>query len=141
MSDTELVNGLRHMADDHPCCEATILRAIDKLQQLERENTTLRDTMTRLHSECDIEARKAVAAERNNAALRNEIARLNNQTMWVCSCGGTDCAGQKENAALRADRDRLDSGTIVLPVRGEPVIFVGTDLRAAIDAGMRKAQA
>lgn len=61
---------------------------------------------------------------------------------------------QRENAALRAaleaemkyqrdlrhDRDRLDSGTIVLPVRGEPVCFVGTDLRAAIDAGMRKAQ-
>lgn len=78
--------------------------------------------------------------ERENAALRNEIVRLNNQTMWVCSCGGTDCAGQKENAALRADRDRLDSGTIVLPVRGEPVCFVGTDLRAAIDAGIRKAQ-
>lgn len=41
--------------------------------------------------------------ERENAALRNEIVRLNNQTMWVCSCGGTDCAGRKENAALRAD--------------------------------------
>lgn len=91
---------------------------------------------------------------RENAALRNEVVRLNNQTMWVCSCGGTDCAGQKENAALRAaleaemkyqrdlrhDRDRLDSGTIVLPVRGEPVCFVGTDLRAAIDAAIRKAQ-
>lgn len=78
--------------------------------------------------------------ERENAALRNEVARLNNQTNWVCSCGGTDCAGQRENTALREDRDRLDSGTIVLPVRGEPVCFVGTDLRAAIDAGMRKAQ-
>lgn len=29
--------------------------------------------------------------------LRNEIARLNNQTNWVCSCGGTDTKGQKEN--------------------------------------------
>lgn len=38
--------------------------------------------------------------ERENAALRNEIARLNGQTMWVCSCGGTDCAGRKENAEL-----------------------------------------
>ena len=47
---------------------------------------------------------------------------------------------RRENAALRADRDRLDSGTIVLPVRGEPVCFVGTDLRAAIDAAIRKAQ-
>lgn len=33
--------------------------------------------------------------------LRNEVARLNGQTMWVCTCGGTDCAGRKENAALR----------------------------------------
>lgn len=29
--------------------------------------------------------------------LRNEIARLNNQTNWVCTCGGTDTKGQKEN--------------------------------------------
>lgn len=113
---------------------------LEKLEGLYRENVTLRDTVTRLHLDCDLEARKAVAAERNNAALRNEIARLSNQTMWICSCGGTDCAGQKENAALRADRDRLDSGMIVLPVRGEPVCFVGTDLRSAIDAGIRKAQ-
>lgn len=48
MSDTELVNGLRHMADDHPCCEATILHAIDKLQQLERENAALRADKKRL---------------------------------------------------------------------------------------------
>ena len=41
--------------------------------------------------------------ERENTALRNEIARLNNQTNWVCKCGGTDCEGQKENAALRED--------------------------------------
>ena len=38
--------------------------------------------------------------------LRNEIARLNGQTNWVCSCGGTDCEGQKENADLH---DTLDA--------------------------------
>ena len=38
--------------------------------------------------------------------LRNEIARLKNQTNWVCKCGGTDCEGQKENADLR---DTLDA--------------------------------
>jgi hypothetical protein len=38
--------------------------------------------------------------------LRNEIARLKGQTNWVCSCGGTDCEGQKENAVLR---DTLDA--------------------------------
>ena len=30
-------------------------------------------------------------------ALRNEIARLNGQTNWVCKCGGTDVKGQREN--------------------------------------------
>ena len=45
--------------------------------------------------------RRLVDLERENAELRNEIARLNNQTNWVCKCGGTDCEGQKENAALR----------------------------------------
>lgn len=33
--------------------------------------------------------------------LRNEIARLNSQTNWVCKCGGTDTKGQKENEWLR----------------------------------------
>ena len=49
--------------------------------------------------------------ERENAARRNEIARLNGQTMWICSCGGTDCAGKKDNAALRkalGDADELE---------------------------------
>jgi hypothetical protein len=44
--------------------------------------------------------------ERANAALRNELASLKHQTQWECSCGGTDCEGQKENAALRADAER-----------------------------------
>ena len=52
MSDTELVNGLRHMADDHPCCEATILHAIDKLQQLERENAALREERVLWEAKC-----------------------------------------------------------------------------------------
>lgn len=41
--------------------------------------------------------------------LRNEIARLKNQTNWVCKCGGTDCEGQRENAALRAEVDQWAS--------------------------------
>lgn len=39
--------------------------------------------------------------EAENAKLRNELARVNGQTMWICTCGGTDCAGLKENAELR----------------------------------------
>jgi hypothetical protein len=44
--------------------------------------------------------------ERENVALRNELASLKHQTQWECSCGGTDCEGMKENAALRADAER-----------------------------------
>ena len=39
--------------------------------------------------------------------LRNEIARLKNQTNWVCQCGGTDCKGQRENAELNATLDAV----------------------------------
>jgi hypothetical protein len=39
--------------------------------------------------------------------LRNEIARLKGQTNWVCSCGGTDCKGQQENADLRGTLDAV----------------------------------
>lgn len=39
--------------------------------------------------------------------LRNEIARLKNQTNWVCKCGGTDCEGQRENADLRNTLDAV----------------------------------
>jgi len=45
--------------------------------------------------------------ERELAAARAEIARLNGQTRWQCACGGTDCAGQKENETLRAEVSQL----------------------------------
>lgn len=101
--------------------------------------------------------------ERENAELRNKLAGLENQSQWQCSCGGTDCEGLKENAALRkalyaqadyqrelrADRDRLDW----LEVHGEPVTYeeaphelvwcvIGErgqrSIRAAIDAARTK---
>ena len=43
--------------------------------------------------------------ERDNADLRAKLARLDGLTNWVCSCGGTDCKGQEENAALRNEVD------------------------------------
>lgn len=51
---------------------------------------------------------KTQQLQRNNAELRNELASLKHQTQWECSCGGTDCEGQKENAALRNDKEILD---------------------------------
>ena len=46
----------------------------------------------------------------------------------------------RENAALRADKERLDSGTILLTVDGERVHHIGVDLRAAIDAARKEIQ-
>ena len=93
--------------------------------------------------------------ERENTELRNEIARLNSQTNWVCKCGGTDCEGQKENAALRADKERLldilqrwqrmaDEWYAEADQYGfgEPNITAGmiNDTRAAIDAVSKEEQ-
>jgi len=38
----EMVNGLKHMADDHLCCRATVLDAIELLNGLKRERDQLR---------------------------------------------------------------------------------------------------
>lgn len=90
--------------------------------------------------------RHARKLERENAELRNEIARLNNQTNWVCKCGGTDCEGQKENAALREDKERLDwlEQLYEWPTHhdGEWHCFAGTfkTFRDAIDAERKGAQ-
>jgi hypothetical protein len=88
--------------------------------------------------------------ERENTQLRNEIARLNSQTNWVCKCGGTDCEGQKENAALREDKERLDwlgktkcayfhEGPFVWRIN-EDETTDGDTIRAAIDAARKEAQ-
>ena len=93
-----------------------LLEYEDKIRTLKNENAELKKQVDSLvanlaaaHEDRNEEAKSVFVAKqveipellRENAALRNEIVRLNNQTMWVCSCGGTDCAGRKENAALR----------------------------------------
>ena len=67
-------------------------------------------------------------------------------TTWQWAKANPDAAARRirelarENAALRADKERLDSGTILLIVRGERVHHVGVNLRAAIDAARKEAQ-
>ena len=64
---SDLMNGLRHMADDHPCCRETLRLTIDTIEELERENAALRkqladvsrvrysleDSLTRAHNEAE----------------------------------------------------------------------------------------
>lgn len=67
---------------------------LQKVQQLERENAALREKAERYRL-------VTLRQDADNTALCNKLAALENQTQWECSCGGTDCEGQKENAALR----------------------------------------
>jgi hypothetical protein len=45
MTTDELINGLKHMADDHPCCRLAIAVTIDRLSELERENEELKQRL------------------------------------------------------------------------------------------------
>ncbi len=78
------------------------------VDRLERENAALRrDVYQCPPSENGCEgltwAEAFAVIERDNAELHNKLAALQHQSQWQCSCGGTDCEGQKENAELRGD--------------------------------------
>ncbi len=66
----------------------------DFARELERENAALREKAERYRL-------VTLRQDADNTALCNKLAALENQTQWECSCGGTDCEGMKENAALR----------------------------------------
>lgn len=55
---------------------------------------------------CEDAKSEALLLMKENEQLRNELAKLNGGTRWQCKCGGTDCAGQRENAELRAALER-----------------------------------
>jgi DNA-directed RNA polymerase subunit RPC12/RpoP len=41
MTTEDLINGLKHTADDHPCCRGTMEAATATIKGLERENARL----------------------------------------------------------------------------------------------------
>jgi len=59
------------------------------------------DTPTNWEDAYRVQTERVEELRRENAALRNKLAGLENQSQWQCSCGGTDCEGLLENAALR----------------------------------------
>ena len=120
------------------------------VEALQRENAALREENRKAHDMACEDAVERYRLNGENAALRNKLAALENQTQWKCSCGGTDCEGQKENAALRKSRERLvRTASEVLEAfvlhkkveTGHPCpenMCICIDLRAAIDAARAK---
>lgn len=115
-----------------------------RIEQLERENAALREKAERYRL-------VTLRQDADNTALCNKLAALENQTQWECSCGGTDCEGQKENAALREENAEwremireavFDNNDILYWIRGARSILLDAveKDRAAFNAARKEAQ-
>ena len=96
----EMVNGLKHMADDHLCCRATVLDAIELINQLKRELNEALYTASEMAREAvllrqALEERKQELNEaRREADRQTEIANAMTEYMG-------------DEAALIKERDQL----------------------------------
>ena len=104
-----------HLAAENAMLNINFARYISATQDTEKENERLASMVRELQDENAALREKAeryrlvtLKQDADNTALCNKLAALENQTQWECSCGGTDCEGQKENAALREDKEILD---------------------------------
>jgi hypothetical protein len=144
MSDTPRTDAIAHRGYH---LDALAARAIDLCRELERENGELRAAAA-IEEERSLYWRAAEdKLKRENAALRAEVnvtrknyedyktdnIALREQLINVTS----ELTVTKVNAL--ADKERLDSRTILLTESGERVHYVEVNLRAAIDAA-REAQ-
>jgi len=50
MTTADIINGLKHTADDHPCCRATMEEAISKLELLKNQVNSWRPTLRLLQN-------------------------------------------------------------------------------------------
>lgn len=73
--------------------------AAASIARLQAENERLQAEIAELRHHL---SPKPDAQNQEILRLRNELARANAHTNWVCKCGGTDSKGQKENADLWA---------------------------------------
>jgi FtsZ-binding cell division protein ZapB len=125
------------------------------------DNIALREQLINVTSELTVTKANASAdkerLEGENAALRAEVDQWASRcaaAIWMLPetvTGGELRAAQdkfhrerenlrRENAALREDKERLDSRTILLTENGERVHHVEVNLRAAIDAARKEAK-
>jgi len=83
IEDDELTNGLRHMADDHPCCRGTIELAIARIKELEAERDDIEAENGKLVDRCKLYRlaqepiqRRCEDAESNWRKIKAENATL-----------------------------------------------------------------
>jgi hypothetical protein len=59
----DLINGLKHMANDHPCCEKTIQFTWESLERLQKQRDDLAEALREMrYGHTDKAERMAVAA-------------------------------------------------------------------------------
>ena len=102
-------------------CATQLAHSEDLRQKAEKEaksweevaNAHLRDA-TKLDADCNRLSGMEQAAREAEAKALSELARLNGQTKWQCTCGGFVCEGQKELEACKAElaEARRDAGMV-----------------------------
>jgi hypothetical protein len=110
-----LFNKNKQLETENAALRADVLEQCTLNAKGSEREYSLRGGIEQLQRELAAEREKAeryrlvtLRQDADNTALCNKLAALENQTQWKCSCGGTDCEGQKENAALREDKEILD---------------------------------
>lgn len=83
---------------DHLLSQGIVMA--DFARQLERE-------LAQAQASVENYASAAEELRREVNELRAELARIQGQTRWECTCGGTDCEGRKENERLRGLIQRI----------------------------------
>jgi len=115
MNDTPLTDAhVRQLADGlaHPHWVA-FARGLERDNQVLREEVKQQAICNGAGGSRELALQTTIAElQRENADLRAKLARLDGLTNWVCSCGGTDCKGQEQNVALRAEIKALKKDAI-----------------------------
>lgn len=71
MTNDELINALKHLADDHPCCSGTLLEAAERLKTLDSFELATRWQCVCGGTDCD--------GQRENAVLTQLVQNLINR--------------------------------------------------------------
>ena len=132
-------NAASQMRDECATLERELTARDDAYDELATDCAELRADVVRLTARAErAEANETVALARWNGALERAM-KAEADLAALERCHDDNCRALVQiDAALTAERARLDSGTILLTVAGERVWHCGVDLRAAIDAALKE---